>query len=269
MLYPQAASTTFAMEEHPPCVELAGVVQGHWIVRWDRRGLAPFTQKVLPSPSVNLTLKRGRSRVAGVTPGMFTEVLEDRHVVFGVRFRPGGFRPFLGAPVASISGRFIPIGDIFGTPGTALERPVVEAATTAEMVEVVESFLVERVLPPDPTVDFVAAVVADAARHPDLIRVADLARRWEVTMRNLQRLFAEYIGAGPKWVIRRYRMQDAAARAAVGPVDWARLAADLGYSDQAHFCRDFASTIGVTPSRYTRLCADPRGRRQTGAVGAE
>ena len=55
---PQAASTTFA-KEHPPCVELAGVVQGYWIVRWDRRGLAPFTQKVLPSPSVNLTLKRG------------------------------------------------------------------------------------------------------------------------------------------------------------------------------------------------------------------
>ena len=206
---------------------------------------------------------------------MFTEVLEDRHVVFGVRFRPGGFRPFLGAPVGSISGRFIPIGDIFGPPGTALERPVVEAPTTAEMVDVVESFLVERMPPPDPMVDFVTAVVADAAKHPDLIRVADLARRWEVTMRNLQRLFAEYVGAGPKWVIRRYRMQDVVARAAVGPVDWARIAAELGYSDQAHFCRALRRHHRGHPvALHPALCRptqpgvrDRRRRRGTRASG--
>jgi AraC-like DNA-binding protein len=258
VLYPQAASASFAMEERAPCAELSGVVQGYWIVRWDRRGLAPFTQRVLPSPSVNLTLKRGRSRVAGLTLGMFTEVLEDRHVVFGVRFRPGGFRPFLGAPVSSISGRFVPIGEIFGPAGTALERPVVDAATTAEMVDVVEIFLLERLPPSDPTVDLVAAMVADVAENPALTRVADLASRWKLRVRNLQRLFAEYVGASPKWVIRRYRMQDAAARAAGAEVDWARLAADLGYSDQAHFCRDFVANVGVTPSRYTRLCADTR-----------
>lgn len=256
VLYPQAASTMFAMEERAPCVELAGVVQGYWIVRWDRRGLAPFTQRVLPSPSVNLTLKRGRSREADLSPGMFTEVLDDRHVVFGVRFRPGGFRPFLGAPVSSISGRFVPVGEVFGPAGTALERPVVDAATTADMVDVVESFLVSRLPPPDSTIELVAAMVADVADNPGLTRVADLARRWAVTARHLQRLFAGYVGASPKWVIRRYRMQDAAARAAVADVDWARLAADLGYSDQAHFCRDFVANVGVTPSRYTRLCAD-------------
>jgi hypothetical protein len=46
-------------------------------------------------------------------------------------------------------------------------------------------------------------------------------------------MFAEYVGASPKWVIRPYQMQDAAAHAAAGKVAWARLAADLGYSDQA------------------------------------
>jgi hypothetical protein len=61
---------------------------------------------------------------------MFTEVLEGCHVVFGVRFRPGGFRPFLGAPVSSISGRFLPIGEVFGPAGVALERPVLEAGST-------------------------------------------------------------------------------------------------------------------------------------------
>jgi AraC-like DNA-binding protein len=33
-------------------------------------------------------------------------------------------------------------------------------------------------------------------------------------------------------------------------VDWAALAADLGYADQAHLTRDFTATVGVPPSRY-------------------
>jgi AraC-like DNA-binding protein len=33
-------------------------------------------------------------------------------------------------------------------------------------------------------------------------------------------------------------------------VDWAVLAADLGYADQAHLTRDFTATIGVPPARY-------------------
>lgn len=49
------------------------------------------------------------------------------------------------------------------------------------------------------------------------------------------------------------RLHEAAGRADDGePVDWAALARDLGYADQAHLTRDFASTIGVPPSRYAQ-----------------
>jgi AraC-like DNA-binding protein len=98
-------------------------------------------------------------------------------------------------------------------------------------------------------------MVAEVANDAQLLRVDELARRFEMGIRRLQRIFAEYVGASPKWVIRRYRMQDAAAKAGAGKVAWARLAADLGYSDQAHFTRDFAANVGVAPSEYSRICA--------------
>ena len=57
------------------------------------------------------------------------------------------------------------------------------------------------------------------------------------------------MGVSPKWVMRRARLHDAAERADGGePVDWAALAADLGYADQAHLTRDFTVTIGVPPA---------------------
>jgi AraC-like DNA-binding protein len=64
-------------------------------------------------------------------------------------------------------------------------------------------------------------------------------------------LFAEYVGIGPKWVIRRYRLHEVTERlAAGGRVDWAALAADLGYADQAHLVRDFKQMFGEPPTRY-------------------
>ena len=86
-----------------------------------------------------------------------------------------------------------------------------------------------------------------------LQRVAQLAEASGLSERKLQRLFSDYVGVSPKWVMRRARLHEAALRVeSDGPtsVDWAALAADLGYADQAHLTRDFTATLGVPPSRY-------------------
>lgn len=72
-------------------------------------------------------------------------------------------------------------------------------------------------------------------------------------MRTLQRLFAEYIGVGPKWVIQRLRILDAARAAHAGrPADWSALSNDLGFSDQSHLTRAFTSVVGTPPRTYER-----------------
>jgi hypothetical protein len=49
----------------------------------------------------------------------------------------------------------------------------------------------------------------------------------------------------------RARLHEAAERADSGEVvDWAALAFDLGYADQAHLTREFTATIGEPPTRY-------------------
>jgi transcriptional regulator GlxA family with amidase domain len=59
------------------------------------------------------------------------------------------------------------------------------------------------------------------------------------------------VGVAPAQVTRRLRLQEAAAAAtSATPVDWARLAAELGYCDQAHLVRDFTNAVGTPPARY-------------------
>ena len=73
--------------------------------------------------------------------------------------------------------------------------------------------------------------------------------------RTLQRLFARYVGVSPKWVLRRYRLHEAAAALArEQDRPWAEVAAELGYFDQSHFIRDFTAAIGLTPVAYAQAC---------------
>jgi AraC-like DNA-binding protein len=80
-----------------------------------------------------------------------------------------------------------------------------------------------------------------------------MVSRCHISKRTLQRLFNQYVGVSPKWVIKRYRLHDAVEQLATGAVvDWPRLALDLGYFDQAHFIKDFKMLVGTPPGEYAR-----------------
>lgn len=247
MLDEETGRTKFRLRTVAPSAALAPFVEYHWIVSWDLD--EPFTQQVVPHPNVHLVFAEEGALVHGVLRGRFTRRLTGRGQVLGVRFHPGGFRPWLGHRVADITDRTLPVAQWWGAEGT--EKPVVDAADDTAMVAEAEAVLLPRLPEPDPVVEVVRELVGQILGDLALTRVDQLAAVSGLSVRALQRLFNEYVGVGPKWVIRRHRMHEAAARAdSGGPVDWAALAAELGYSDQAHFTREFTAAVGTPPARY-------------------
>jgi AraC-like DNA-binding protein len=221
-----------------PSPALAVHVDHFVVVSWDYA--EPYRQKIVPYPNVHLTFRDGDATVHGVSSGYQIKVLDGRGGMLGVTFRPGAFRPFLRASVATITDRSIDATEVFGG---ALPDPV-DVAT-------VEEFLLANLPEPDPRAGEAADIVARIAAKPELTRVDALAAHTGISVRGLQRLFAEYVGVGPKWVIRRYRLHEVTERLAKGAdIEWAALAADLGYSDQAHFVRDFKAMFGESPTWY-------------------
>lgn len=106
---------------------------------------------------------------------------------------------------------------------------------------------------PDPQARLATELAALARTDRSLLRVDALARAGGLSVRSLQRLFSAYVGVGPKWVILRHRIHEALQRAGTDPEpDRAELAADLGYSDQAHLVRDFTATVGVPPTAFAQ-----------------
>ena len=251
VLHAAAAATRFRLARHDPPADLATFVDYCWVVRWDLRGEPPHEQSILPHPNVHLAFEATGTGVFGVDRKIFTRRLAGAGKVLGIRFRPGGFRPFYSDPIFTLNDRVVPARAIFGPAADRAGEAVMDAASDDAMIARAADLLRDAHPEPDPATDQVAAVVTRITTDPGLRRVAQLADVCGIPERKLQRLFAEYVGVSPKWVMRRARLHEAALRAdAGGVVDWAVLAADLGYADQAHLTRDFTATIGVPPSRY-------------------
>jgi AraC-like DNA-binding protein len=230
----------------PPSPALAPFVERFWAVTWDLRGQAPYEQRIAPYPNVHLTwIDQAEPAVHGVPRRHVVRRLAGLGHVFGVAFRPGGFRPWLHGPVAELTDRTVVARDVFDRP-----LPVHEA-DPATMRSTVEAFLTAGRPARDGAAELAGRLVARIAAEPDLGRVDVLAARTGLGTRTLQRLFAEYIGVPPKWVIRRYRLREVTVRLEKGgDVDWAGLAVELGYADQAHLTRDFTAMFGEPPTHH-------------------
>jgi AraC-like DNA-binding protein len=238
-----------SLRRRAPAPALGPYVAWYWCVRWDLRGRPAHRQVTLPHASAHLTVEEGRAWLYGPPRRRFERVLAGAGRVVGVRFTPGGLTAFLGRTVGE---ERIPASALPGLDGVMLAAALTGAVDLDVAAEVLDATLT-AIMPAelDPAVVTVDRAVRLVESDPSIMRVTELADRIGLRPRALQRLFATYVGVSPGWVIRRRRLQEVALRATEGgPVDWSRLAADLGYYDQAHLVRDFTATVGVSPARY-------------------
>ncbi|MEV4722756.1 AraC family transcriptional regulator [Micromonospora humida] len=257
ILDPARLRRELRFRRHLPDPALRPWVEHYWLVDWALT--TPFTQQVVPHPAVNVVFRRDAAgpetaEVAGVGRTLFTVTLADAGAVSGIQFRPGGFRPFWRRPVSGLTDRHVPLDT--DPAATRAARSVGAAprcdGTDDERCRALDAFLLAWAPRPDPATAEAVALAEAIRTDRSVLRVDDLARRHDLSVRRLQRLFLDHVGVGPKWVIRRYRLLEAIEQAAAGMPDWATLAADLGYSDQAHLARDFAAVTGRTPTGYAR-----------------
>ncbi|MFD0744336.1 helix-turn-helix domain-containing protein [Phytohabitans flavus] len=145
-----------------------------------------------------------------------------------------------------------------GPARAALRDRLLACGSAAEMRAVVEAALLAAAEPPRPDPALAAAV---AALHGGA-SVAEAADRLGWTTKRLVRLFSAQVGLAPKRFARVRRFQRllsaATTRLAGTGGDWARLAAECGYHDQAHMIHDFRSYAGQSPSEYEPRSVEER-----------
>ncbi len=245
----QMAAQGITVERFAPSADLAPFINHYWCVQWSLPDGVVHQQEVLSHPCAGLAVQAGRTHVYGVIRKKSVQTLRGQGQVFAAMFRPGGFYPFYQRPLRGLTDKQLPLERIWGP--NQLEQDVLAQPTPARKLAVLEAFLLQRLPAADPQAELAAGVVQEIASNRLILKLDNIQRNFGLSPRSLQRLFNTYVGVTPKWVIKRYRLHEAADQLARGGFEsLAQLAQALGYYDQAHFNKDFKDVVGVSPRRY-------------------
>ncbi|GAB2448947.1 helix-turn-helix domain-containing protein [Nocardioides hungaricus] len=243
-----------------PSPELAAVVRRYWMPVWSLPAGVTSTQRVLQYPVCLIVVSPEYALLVGPSSGLSTQELAGSGWALGTMLQPAAGFTLAGGSVDRLTDRTVPLED--GALADRVREAVGDDPGDPDRqraaVAAVEEWLC-RLLPVDDEGLLVNAIVEYVEGDSSVQRVGQVCEKFAITERTLQRLTARRIGLSPKWLVQRRRLHEAAERlrapADTGRPALARLAADLGYADQAHFGRDFRSVTGLTPGEFA---AEPR-----------
>ena len=181
------------------------------------------------------------------TASYVSEMAADEPAM-AVHFRPGGAFPFLGVPLSDLENAHVGLDQIWGRAGIELHERLIDTPTMAAQFSILENFLLSRPWSSARRHPCVAAVLAAIEDNPS-IRMADIRDLVGMSTKRLIALFRAEVGLSPKAYARIRRFQAALRLLGTGTAG-ARVAAEVGYFDQAHFVREFRSFTGMTPTQY-------------------
>lgn len=220
------------------------------MTRWNLDGQPSHLVEVLTDPCVHVAFEAGKSRVVGVNTKLFRRELSGAGLIRAVKLKAGAARVLL--PQRSITAwndTVTPLREVFPK---AVERLVLSGTDQQGFAEL-ERWLHATMRPIESQVQLAVGVVERITKSTDVTTVKQVCALAGLSTRPLQRLFRDFVGVSPKWVIRRQRLRDLAQRLERGgSASLAELAADLGYADHAHLTRDFKRATGRAPSEFAR-----------------
>lgn len=232
---------------------------------------APRREHVLPTGAMHLVIRLSGSAlwllddagrrveqlrggiVGGARARYYARELAGPAESVGVLLRPGASEPLFGLPADALAGRHTALEELWGAGARALFGRLLDTPDAATRSALLESALLARLRQGCPPPVAAGAFIERADAFPS---VSAAVAASGCSHRHFVALVRRATGLAPKTWQRVRRFQRALRLAARTGHDWVRVAHDAGYSDQAHFCREFVELAGVTPTAW-RAAAPP------------
>jgi len=265
--------TRMALLYRMPPAPLSRFVAVMWMQLWDgaRQGSSYRHERLMPSGEAELIFhlelpfvrtyemcgsgqlrERRLPRAALCGPHMRPFLIDAApENVVGVHFRPGGIFPFFAPPASELANAHIALEDLWGSVARELQEQLLTGESPDEKFAVLSGLLLRRLRenrkPGHPAVSFTWRTLECAPRRT----MTQITNEIGLSRRHLIHRFEQEVGLAPKAFARVRRFQrvlrDVHPQA---QVDWAEVALDCGYYDQAHFIHEFREFSGMTPSAY-------------------
>lgn len=212
----------------------------------------------LPYAEAHIALRLGPSArggadlfVLGAHPRAQRKSVRGGHRGVIARLPLSAHQSVLGVAPAAVAGQIVALDELWGRAAVReLEDRLFSTRSLGDAAAILEGAVLARAPRP---IDARTRLVVAAAERLAQQRVGTVADELGVSERNLRRVFAQVVGMSPKAYARlsRFHRAHRAARASQ-TVDWAAIAIEQGYCDQAHMIAEFRQLTGVTPAALLR-----------------
>ncbi|QND64113.1 helix-turn-helix transcriptional regulator [Mesorhizobium loti] len=165
-----------------------------------------------------------------------------------INFTPLGARRFFRLPMSELADSMVVLDDVLGAQGLALRERLGNVPDWATRFDMAEAFVTARLENAAETPLEIAWAYDRIITSGGRTRIASIAERLGWSRKHLAAGFSNAIGIGPKTLSRIVRFNRALGLARQPAADWADIAADCGYADQAHLVREFRDLAGETPT---------------------
>ncbi|RKR82062.1 AraC-like DNA-binding protein [Mucilaginibacter gracilis] len=178
------------------------------------------------------------------------------HLV-GAVLLPGSAHLFIREVLTQFRAATIDASLIFGGNVTLLLEQLHEVQAEPEKHRLVEGFLngYLRGNREQDTFDRIGAAIRQVHRYHGAIDMRVLRAHCCMSERNFRRKFNEYVGMGPKQYAGIVRIKELMKRYEPSKSNYLELLTDSGYTDHAHFNKDFQRVVGMGPNTYFKTQA--------------
>jgi AraC-like DNA-binding protein len=189
--------------------------------------------------------------VSGPYSGSFMSDAAEERAILGVHFKPGGAAAILGVPAGEFRDLHVDLRAIWGPTASTLHERLCESNEPSARFRLLEQTLKERLLANPKGHGAVRVGLDILLRTHGQVKTRDIASAVGMSQRHFIDLFASEVGLTPKLFARIRRFLHTAGQSHKG-TDWARLATECGYFDQAHLIHEFVAFASVSPAEYRR-----------------
>lgn len=177
--------------------------------------------------------------------------------VIGVHFRPGAARLFYRVAAHELHNVDIALGELDPAEADHLLNEICSAAGEQAQLHVMEEYLNRKLAQAPAIHPAVSYAIEQLSGSGGVCSVRRIQVDTGLSHTRFIQVFREHVGLTPKLFCRVRRFHGLIDRVQKGlRVNWAELAVDCGYFDQAHLIRDFRAFAGITPLAYSRVLND-------------
>ncbi len=129
-----------------------------------------------------------------------------------------------------------------------LYENLIQCNNDEALMDKIEDFLKDNILLEE--LDKRVLVAHHLITNENMYKVGEISSILNVTPTTLRNLFNKHVGISPKDLIKIHRIKKALDYQLTCEESLTKLAYHLEYFDQAHFCKDFKDSIGISPKQY-------------------